>query len=343
MHWRAELRRVSVSVAGLLGVLLGLGSPAAPAEAAQRIKITQAVESLIFTPTYVARAKGFFTEEGLEVEQIATGGGGPEVQSLIAGEADFAIAGGTYHLSALQRGQKLLAVANVGDKVALNFVIHKDVAKERKISPDMPYAAKLKAMQGLTIGATRPGALTWQLAEYLIRRGGYTPQQEVKLVAAGAGPVLIAALEQRKIDILIQSIPVPETAIHRGQAIMFVNLAKGEDPDLNEFMLENVLVRPDYAEKNPDLVRRVVRAHLKANTWIADHSPEEITEAIHQYLGKFPRPVVIEALKTLKFAFPPSGLMTERALDITQDMMEKAGRLNRRFTLQEVFTAEYLK
>jgi NitT/TauT family transport system substrate-binding protein len=336
------------TVRTILAALLAaaaLAAARAPAAAGElkKVKITQAVESLIFLPTYVARARGFFAEEGLEVEQISTGGGGPEVQALIAGEADFAVAGATYHLSAMQQGKKLLAVANLGNKMAVNFAIHKAVAAERGITEAMPFEEKLKRIKGLTFGPTRPGALTWQVGEYIVRRAGLDPQKDVQMVAAGAGPTLLAALEQRKIDVLIQSIPVPETAIHRGHAIMLFNLAKGEDPLFDEFMLESLLVRPDWARANADLVRRAVRAHLKANRWIGEHSAEQIAQAVKAVMKVgFPDEVLVAGVGSLKKAFPADGVVTERALTISQDMMVKAGELKTRFKLDEVFTAEYL-
>ncbi len=338
---RTTVRTVLVTLL-VAAALAAAGEPAAAGEL-KKVKITQAVESLIFIPTYVARARGFFVEEGLEVEQISTGGGGPEVQALIAGEADFAVAGATYHLSAMQQGKKLLAVANLGNKMAVNFAIHKAVAAERGITEAMPFEEKLKRIKGLTFGPTRPGALTWQIGEYIVRRAGLDPQKDVKMVAAGAGPTLLAALEQRKIDVLIQSIPVPETAVHRGHALMLFNLAKGEDPLFDEFMLEDLLVRPDWARANADLVRRAVRAHLKASRWIGERSAEEIAQAVKAVMKVgFPDEVLVAGVGSLKKAFPADGVVTERALTISQDMMEKAGELKTRFKLSEVFTTEYL-
>jgi len=333
----------TILAALLAGAALAAARAPAAAGELKKVKITQAVESLIFLPTYVARARGFFAEEGLEVEQISTGGGGPEVQALIAGEADFAVAGATYHLSAMQQGKKLLAVANLGNKMAVNFAIHKAVAAERGIAEAMPFEERLKRIKGLTFGPTRPGALTWQVGEYIVRRAGLDPQRDVKMVAAGAGPTLLAALEQRKIDVLIQSIPVPETAVHRGHAIMLFNLAKGEDPLFDEFMLESLLVRPDWAPANADLVRRAVRAHLKANRWIGESSAEQIAQAVKAVMKVgFPDEVLVAGVGSLKKAFPADGVVTERALAISQDMMIKAGELKARFKLSEVFTPEYL-
>ncbi|MFQ5830212.1 MAG: hypothetical protein ACE5JD_13800, partial [Candidatus Methylomirabilia bacterium] len=58
----------------------------------------------------------------------------------------------------------------------------KDVAERLGITEQTPFKEKLKKMKGLTLGATRPGTLTYNQGEYWIRKAGYTPQQEVKLI-----------------------------------------------------------------------------------------------------------------------------------------------------------------
>jgi NitT/TauT family transport system substrate-binding protein len=197
-------------------------------------------------------------------------------------------------------------------------------------------------MKGLTVGATRPGALTYNQGEYWIRQAGYTPQKEVKLIGAGAGPVLIAALERNKIQIAIQTIPVPETAIFRGNAIPFVTNSAGEDPKMDQFMMEVLLVRPDYAKKNPETVRKVVRALLKANNWISKHTAEEIREKIQIYFAKTDKRLLRTSIAAVKKAVSLDGKVTQRAVDITQNLLIAAGKLKKAFPRSVLVSDEYL-
>lgn len=345
---RGPGRRRARRAAGILplAATLAVGAlraPAAPGAEPEAIRVAQADESPLFLPAYVASVRGYFREQGLEVTLVPTGGGGREVQALIAGEVDFAVAGGASQLLAMEKGARLLAVANLGDKVAVNVAIHRDVAKARRITEGTPFAQRLQAIRGLTFGVTRTGALSWQVGVSIVGRAGYTPGQDVQIIAAGAGPVLLAALEQRKIDALVETVPVPESAVDRGTAIMLFNLARGEDPELGAFMLENLLVRREYARQHPDTVRRMVRALLQGSRFITDRSPEEITEVLQPTpLGKFPRGVLLAAVASLKGAFPPHGRMSQRALDVTQRLMAVGGQLPQTFALLEVYTPQFL-
>ncbi len=282
-----------------------------------RLRTTQAAATLAFAQVNLARAKGFFRDEGLEVEQISTGGGGPDLQALIAGEADFNVGAGTYQTDAFRQGRRILNVFNTLERNVVNFAMHVDVARERGITEKTPFKEKLAALRGLKLGGTRPGALTYQQAEYLVRTAGFTPQKEVQVLAAGEGAALIAALETRQIDVLVQTVPVPEQAIARGKAIMFINNAAGEDPGLVPFNMENVFVQPDFADRNPNTVTCFLRAVKRANELFLSAPAAELAEVLKpDDMFKSLEPKVLEAgITSVKSAANRTGILDRRAVE----------------------------
>jgi NitT/TauT family transport system substrate-binding protein len=309
----------------------------------KKIKLTMPTIALSMSPVYIANNKGYFAEEGLEVEQIATRGGGPDIQALIAGEADFTFTPGDNVILSYQEGKRLVMVMSGLNRLIINWAIHKDVAKAKGITETTPLAEKLKAMKDLTVGITAPGALTAHLAAFVIRKAGYTPQQEVKMIPVGAGPTWIAALENKKVDLGLTATPIPETAISRGFAIMFINNGKGEDPSIPEFLMENLITRPETIEKNPDLVRRMVRAMARANKWALSSTPEQVAEALTPTLGKTTTPdVLLAGVKSTLPALSADGRTTERSVQITQDVLEQAGILKKRVAYSEVVNNSFL-
>ncbi len=332
----------------LLTLLFWFASSFTPARAQApqspiKVKLTMPVVALSMTPVYLAKGKGFFAEEGLDVEMIATGGGGPDIKALIAGDADFTFTPGDNVILAHQEGKRLVMVMTGLHRLIINWAIHQEVAKAKGITTSTPLGEKLRAMKGLTVGVTTPGALTAHLAAFVIRKAGYVPQQDVKIIPIGAGPTWLAALENRKVDMALTATPVPETAVHRGFAMMFINNAKGEDPAIPEFLMENLITRPEVLQKNPDLVRRMVRALSKANKWALASTPEQVAEALTPSLGRGTSPeVFLAGVKSTLPALSPDGRTSERSVQITQDILEQAGILKKRVAFSEVVSNDFL-
>lgn len=336
------MRRLVSVILPVVLVFLSSASSPVRAETLQKVKLTMPVVALSMTPVYLAKAQGYFAEEGLDVEMISTGGGGPDIKALIAGEADFTFTPGDNVLLAYQEGKRLVMVMTGLNRLIINWAMHKQVASAKGITESTPLAEKLKALKGLTVGVTQPGALTAHLAAFVIRKAGYTPQQDVNVIPIGSGPTWIAALENRKVDAALTATPVPETAISRGFAIMFINNAKGEDPSIPEFLMENLITRPEVIEKNPELVRKMVRSLVRANRWALAGSPEQVAGALRPFLRNIDPDVLLAGVRSTLPALSPDGRTSERGVQATQEVLEQAGILKKRVPYGDVVNNDFL-
>jgi NitT/TauT family transport system substrate-binding protein len=316
----------------------GSGPPAAPV----KVRLSQPVEALSLIGVYIARGNGYFTDEGIDLETIIFSGGGPDVQALIAGDVEFNATAATFLISAYQEGTPLLGVVSILNRAIVNAVMHKDVAQARGITAATPLRDKLAALRGLTLGVTRPGSLTYQVATYWVQKAGYTPGNEANVLAVGAGSALIASLEQRKVDVIINSPPDPEEAIRQGFGVMYISNSAGEDPDLADFLQQVLLVRPDWAREHPDTVRRMVRALVRANRWITEHSAEETAAVLQPFFGQMPAETLLDSVRSVRVAVPADGRMTERGILVNYDLLELAGALKGRPAWDALVTNQYL-
>ncbi len=330
--------RVTCSTFFLLAFLPYL----AIAQAPKKVRLTIPVVAHSMTPVYLAQGKGYFAEEGLDVDITTTGGGGPDIRALIAGDVDFSFTTGDNVILARQAGKNLLMVSSGLHRLFINWAMHKDVAKAKGINESTPLQAKLKALKGLTVGATNPGALTAHLAAFVIRKAGYVPQQDVKIIPIGAGPTWLAALENHKVDVALTAPPVPETAIQRGYAVMLINNAKGEDPSIPEFLMEDLIVRPETAKTQADVVRKMVRALIKANKWALSSTPEQVAAALKSFMSKTNPDLLLSGVKSVLPALSADGRISERSVQITEDVLEQAGILKKRVPFSEIVTADFL-
>ncbi len=338
------MKRVERIAFVLLFLLVASSSFFSLALAQVKIRLTQPVDSLTFFPVYVGRHLGFFKDEGIELEVISTAGGGPHLQAVIAGEAQFTASPGNYQLAALEGGKKVIAIFNLLKRNIIGEVIHKDVAKKLGITEKTPFEEKAKKIKGLTLGVTRPGALTYIMADDLIRRAGYIPNKDVKILAVGGAATIVPALKERKVDVMFISTPHPERAIAEGFGQWFINNAAGEDPTMPEFMMSALMVAPGYAQKNPEIIRKMVRAMRRSTNYISSHALEESVKAVKPFFGRTVAEIaLLESVRTVKNALAEDGRMSEIAVKTTVDMMKKGGTIHRDYRLEDVFTDAYLK
>ncbi len=324
----AGVRRVAriLVAAGLLAAL-GLGQVGVDrAEAAVKVKMAQALDSLDFLVLYVARNFNYFAEEGIDLEMIMmSGGGGPNIQAVISGNAQFTPSGLFTVLGAVRQQQPLLMVSSLFDALAANVVIRTEVARAKGITAQSPLAQKYQALRGLTIGVTRPGALTDQILKYIVARAGLVAGQDVQIVGVGTGPAALAALERGKVDGVIHISPVPEQAVQNGTGVMLFNNSAGEIPELRDFLGLALVTTKDYAEKNPDVVRRMNRAILRANRWILDHKPAETAQILQQFIPGIQPEVMTAVVQNNLRAISRDGKIRPETVLVPQKMQIEVG------------------
>lgn len=75
-----------------------------------KVRLNEVVHSIFYAPQYVALEKGFFIDEGLEVELTTGWGADKSMTALLANHADIALMGPEASFYVYQEGQKNYAI-----------------------------------------------------------------------------------------------------------------------------------------------------------------------------------------------------------------------------------------
>ena len=253
--------------------------------------------------------------KGFEVEIISTSGDGPDVDALIAGSVQFTISTPNRLLTSYEQGKPLLAIMNMANRNAIDCVMNKDVATRLGITENTPLDQKLKALKGLKVAGTRPGAFTYLVLVDYAKRAGLVPQQDVQILGVGGGPGMIAALENGADRRGMQHQPErPDLMVKRGKAIMFTYNSIGKDPAYDDFLFELLYVRPDYAKANPDIVRAFCRALLAAIADIRDTPAADQLPLLRKRFTGVEDDMLVQTLENLKPIFRRDGKVTPESL-----------------------------
>lgn len=321
---RAFFRR---GMLGFLAAALCVSALAVRAAEPRKVRMSQAVDSVAYVAVDYARVAGFYAAEGVEVEQIISRGGGPDVAALVSGDVEFNTAAPTYQLNTIRHGRDVILIHNYIKSMNQSLVLSADAVKRAGVAAGAPIADRLKALKGMTLGITQPGAMTDQHIRFLLRKGG-VDVKDVKLVAIGGAQALVTALETKQIDGFAISLGPDRTAVSRG-AVMWVDNLRGDVAGLSPFPMVNLYTTKRFSDSNPQIVRKVVRATQRAVKDMADKSPEDLARILQARYKSMDPEVLLLSVRAFKPALNLDGAVSremagnllafENTTDITLD------------------------
>lgn len=211
-----------------------------------RVRMGLAARSTTSMPYFVAKERGFFREEGLDVELIVMQAI-QTIQATLGNSTQFASATGSA-VSAAVRGADMRVIFAVTDRPSFDLIVQ-------------PGITNIQQLRGKKIGTGGVGSL----AEILARRiliANNVPLDEVSILATGPSHVTYLSLKAKVIDAAPLQMPLTFTAQDEG----FRKLASARD--VYQSVQGGLATTKAMLTEQPELVTKVVRAMLRATRLI---------------------------------------------------------------------------
>ena len=254
--------------------LVGFGTPALRAE--EKLEaITMAVPafSLTFVLGYIADDLGLWAKHGLAVKSVLIAGVG-SMNAVIGGSAEVTQASAITLTRAAARGQKVLAIAELLDRLVVEAVLRKDLATAGGFDAAAPLAQRAQLLKGRTMAVESINSIIHAYVRLLAKRGGFDPD-DIR-VAPMQPANMLAAFQTKQIDGFAMSLPWPLEPVLSGEAVTIASGPAGDPPDMVPFAHNIVVVRPDLCEKRPNVCVGIGKAFVEADDFLHDHSAEAL-------------------------------------------------------------------
>jgi NitT/TauT family transport system substrate-binding protein len=295
-RFRRSVTAWVVIVAFAVGMAPGAG-------AAEKITVgIGGVALMVYLPTVVAKSKGYFAEEGLDVDILDIKGGGSQAASaLIGGSVDFSANAIDHAIKAKTRGKDLVAVHSHVRLPVMALVVaskYKGVIKS------------IADLKGRPVGVTSPGSQTHMVLGYLLVKAGLKPD-DVKVVGAG-GSTMPLALEKDSIHAGMLLDPFFTVFMKQGKGYALVDMfsTKGTREAMGgEVQGTTLLTTPEFIARRPATVQKMVNALVKANKLIVASPGMELVKVLPKEMAGDPK-LWAESLEHVREAFPPDSLVT---------------------------------
>jgi NitT/TauT family transport system substrate-binding protein len=251
------------------GLALAASFQSGPASA-RKLLLAEPVHVVSFLPVYVAKQKGFFKDEGIELT-IQGMSAGAFVTAVITKQA-FAFLGSVDHNAfAKVKGAELRAVSNLVARSAIYIMARTDLTP---VKTDLATFMRGKTIGVATFGRTPNSVLRWLLSTLKLK-----PGKDVTLIETSSAGIT-AAVRSGRAQLGVSNEPIVSKGIKAGfWAGPIYNLAKEMGPVADTA----VSVHADSIKNDPKLVKGLVRAVMRGLKYTQEHPDELLGIAKKEY------------------------------------------------------------
>jgi NitT/TauT family transport system substrate-binding protein len=244
-------------------------------------------------PYYIAKEKGLYRDEGIQVKDLYIRGGVTASQALQAGSVHFTLALGTGVRAALS-GMTIKAVMVYCDK-PYHFLYGR---------PDLGVRGA-QDLKGKRIAVTGVGSTTYYATRKVVERLSLDPDKDVRILAAGD---IWAALAGGSVEAGLIRPPFTNAAEKMGMVrLAYVG-------DAIQMPMSGLVTSEKMIQQQPDLVRRFVRATVKGLRFFLDKRNESDSIAALNRVTKMEPDVAKQTYDFYYGIMTKDGIPSERSL-----------------------------
>jgi NitT/TauT family transport system substrate-binding protein len=282
-------------------------------DAADKVRISVTNPNMSFLPSGVALKKGFFKDEGLDVEIIRMNV--PNIMTaLVTGDIGYTLLFGSVVRGAL-RGMPVRALASL-----LDGSTHALVAK--------PEYKSGKELKGKTVGIGNFGGTDEVAGRMMLKSFGLDTDKDLKFIALGSDRARLAALKEGLVDVAV--IAPPGDAL--GRQMGFNVLLRAYE--VFSFPFIGIGANLKSIKEKREEVKKVVKAMVRANRFIRED--KEGTVRILMEWGKVEHDHAAASYDSTWKVFSPDGNIPQEGLRLVLDQAKAELKLSRDIPVNEI-------
>ncbi len=347
-------RRKAIAYMGGFLLLAACGAPSTTSESQQgtaqagtpeasrplvKLDLAFCSQVLCVLPFEVARQRGYFAEEGLDVNLIYMKGGPPAITALLAKQLDFVGTPIDLVVRAADEGKPLVMVTSTSRLPFFALITAPGQAESVQSIADL---------KGKKVGVGAAGSTDELLLRYLLVQNGLQPED---VESIPLGPNLFEQLMSGQVDAGMVQEPSLTLGQREGSRVL-VNLMNLEDTQEKlggAYQFMGLNTRPDVLEdpNKVEQLRALSRGLVRANQWMLGVPGAEIVKfAPEELISGNKADVFAATLDAYKAdLYPSDGKIDSEAVARVIDVQRKAGLIadGKEFAPETVFTNRYVE
>lgn len=332
---KKHLKILSIIISSLvLTTLFSSCSSKKSSTSSIKIRLNEVTRSVFYAPMYVAISKGYFKQNGIELE-ISTGQGADKtMQEVLSQNADIGFCGPEQiiYIYNQHRQDYPILFAQLTQKDGSFLVGRKD-------EKDFNWSS----LKGKTIIGGRPGGVPEMALEYVLKNKELKIGKDVTVItnidfkavggAFKGGTGDYAALFEPTGSLLTQS--------KSGYIVSSVGAEAGTLPYTCFFSTKS------YIDKNKTIIQKFTNSLYKGQLWVENHSDKEVSSAIKSFFPDTSETLIENSVKNYRKvgAFAKTPVLNEKDLTRLMDIIQnyKASLIKKRPSFNTIVDNSFAK
>ncbi len=298
----------------------------------QKVTLNEVAHSIFYAPQYIAIEKGYFLEEGIELNLVTGFGADKVMTSLVSGDADIGFMGSEASIYVYTGGSADYAV---------NFAQLTQRAGNFLVSRQSYDNFTWNDVKGKTILGGRAGGMPQMLLEYILKKQGIDPKTDVEIIQNIDFGSTAAAYSSGLGDFTAEFEPTATTIENEGRG--YVVASMGVDSGYVPYTA--YCAKKSYLEKNPEIIQSFTNAIQKGLDYVNSHTSSEIAEAIAPQFQETDIETLTKIVERYKSQDTWKGdtIFEKNSFDLLKDILTQAGELDAEAPYDKLVTTDFSK
>ncbi|HAM79336.1 ABC transporter substrate-binding protein [Ornithinibacillus bavariensis] len=280
------------------------------------IKLGEVTRSLFYAPQYVAIEKGFFEEEGLNVELQTTWGGDKTMTALLSDGIDVALVGSETSIYVYAQDSKDYAV-NFAQLTQTDGTFL--VAKEKQDN------FSWEDLKNSNFLGQRKGGMPQMVGEYVLKQHGIDPHNDLTLnqnIEFANIPSAFVSGDYEYVQLF-----EPTASVFEKEGSGYVVASFGEESGQVPYTV--FMAKQSYLKENEENIEKFTRAIYKAQQWVQDTDSAEVAKTIKDYFEDVELDILTSSIDRYKSqgSFAADPILEEDEWNNLKNIMKEAGEL----------------
>lgn len=304
-----------------------------------KIKVAEVAHSVFYAPQYVALEKGYFKEEGLEIELINANGADKVTSAILSGDVQIGLQGPepTIYLYNNNKDNYLVNFAQLTQTDG-SFIFGRE--KIDDFSLDM--------LKGRSILGGRKGGVPEMTLEYILKKAGLTVKQddenvdqaknEVNVRTDIAFAAMAGSFLSGEGDFVTLFEPTATDLVNSNKAYLLCSV--GEFAGKVPYTAYSTSI--NYYNKNKDIIEKFTKAIYKGQQFVMNHSDIEIAKALQPSFSDISLTDLVSVVNRYRSidAWCKTPFFEKDGFEKLMDIMSLANELEKRAPYEKLVTNE---